>query len=303
MTPSRDRTGVPDVRTKDKARRFREMHCGKRILLLPNAWDVASARLIADAGFAAVATTSAGIAYSAGYPDLGRMPWAEMQPRITGIVAGVDVPVSVDIEAGFGATPEAVANTVRSVIEAGAVGCNIEDSTGDPRNPLCDPGLVVDRIAAAREVADAYGIEFVINGRTDGFLVGGSGRETLAEAIRRANRYLAAGARCAFVPAVSDSGLIARLVGEIAGPLNVLVDAHSPSLMELQDLGVARVTTGGSLARAAFGFVRAALVEMREQGRFGYVTHAIPGAQMDRLSEHRPNVDPDQLAPPPPMAE
>ncbi|MBI1318983.1 MAG: isocitrate lyase/phosphoenolpyruvate mutase family protein [Candidatus Hydrogenedens sp.] len=269
---------------RQRARRFNRLHGGGRLLMLPNAWDAASARLIADAGFPAVATTSAGIAYAAGYPDLGRMPWAEMLPRIARIVASVAVPVSADIETGFGTSPEEVAATVRSVIEAGAVGCNIEDGTGDPRQPLFDSALVAERIAAAREVADACGLDFVINGRTDGFLAGGCGAETLAEAITRANRYLAAGARCAFVPAVSDRDLITRLVAEIAGPVNLLVNADSPPLAELQALGVARATTGGSLARAAFGFVRGALTELRERGTFGYAVNALTAAELDRLS-------------------
>lgn len=275
---------MTSAQLKAKARQFHALHHAKPILMLPNAWDAASARLIAEAGFPAIATTSAGIAYAAGYPDQGHLSWEEMLSRVGRIIACVDVPVTVDIETGFGSTPEEVAATVRSVIEAGAVGCNIEDGTGAPDTPLFDPALVAERIAAAREVADACDIEFVINARTDGFLAGGSGPATLADAIARANRYVAAGARSVFVPAVEDRDTIARLVAEIAAPVNVLANARTPALDILQDLGVARVTTGGSLARAAFGFIRDALRDIREHGTFAYEKRSIPGAEMDRLS-------------------
>lgn len=269
---------------KDKAERFLALHRGPELLVLPNAWDVASAVVLAEAGFPAIATTSAGVAFSLGYPDGERIGRAEMLEAVSRIARAVALPVSADMEAGYGAEPAAVAETVRLTIEAGAVGANIEDSTRDPKAPLLELGLACERIRAARKAAEALGVRFVVNARTDGFLVLGANNEAAFEdAVRRANAYRKAGAECLFVPAVSDADLIRRLVAAIEGPLNVLAGPTTPPVPALKALGVRRVTVGGSLARATLGLVRRAAEELRGPGSYGFTKDAIPHAEMNRL--------------------
>ncbi len=194
----------------EKAATFRKRHDGSRILVLPNAWDVASARLLEAAGFAALATTSAGVAWVLGYPDGERIPRDVMLDAVRRIVGRVSVPVTADMVAGFGPSPEHTAQTVHAVIAAGAVGLNLEDSTGDPSTPLVDMTLQVERIQAARAAATADGVPVVINARTDVFLAAvGAEATRIDHAVRRANAYRKAGADCLFVPGVQDSPTIA----------------------------------------------------------------------------------------------
>lgn len=274
-------TDLEAVRTR--ARAFAQLHDGRQVLVLPNAWDAGSAKLIVRAGFPAVATTSAGIAFSRGLPDGGRLSRDEVFAALRPIVAAVDVPVTVDAETGYGDTPADVADTVRALIAMGAAGCNIEDGTGDPARPLADAGAVAERLRAARRAADEAGIDFVINARTDGFWSGGTGPDVLAEAIRRSNLYLAAGARCAFVPLVTDEAAIATLVREIRGPVNILAGPATPPLPRLAALGVARVSVGGALARTALAAVRNALDDMVRTGTFAFTRAAIPHADVNRM--------------------
>ncbi|WP_214403326.1 isocitrate lyase/PEP mutase family protein [Pseudonocardia lacus] len=260
---------------------FADLH-RQGCFLLPNAWDAGSARVLAAAGFPALATTSAGIAFSHGRPDhvaRDRLARGPMLERVREIVAAVDVPVSADLEDGYGSAPEDVAETISLAVVAGAVGGNIEDFTGD--GELLDRGLAVDRIRAARAAADAAGTPFVLVGRTDGLLTGAG----LAECVRRANAYLAAGADCAFVPGAADRATIAALVGELDGPLNVVMGLTGAdlSMAELAELGVRRVTVGGSLARALYGRLREAAVELRERGTFGYAAEQIGHADLNAL--------------------
>jgi len=258
------------------ARRFADLH-RDGCFLLPNAWDAGSARLLAAAGFGALATTSAGIAFTQGRPDhdffaehgpAGRLDRGTMLGRVAEIVDAVEVPVSADLEEGYGAAPETVAETVTLAVAAGAAGGNIEDFTGDRAGPLHDRRLAIDRIAAARAAADSSGEPFVLVGRCDALLVG----RPVAEAVDRANAYLAAGADCAFVPGAADAATIALLVRELTGPLNVVMGLTGSTLTmaELAGLGVRRVTVGGSLIRAMYGHLRRAAAELREQGTFGY---------------------------------
>ncbi|MDP6774204.1 MAG: isocitrate lyase/phosphoenolpyruvate mutase family protein [Rhodospirillales bacterium] len=264
---------------------FRKLHYGPDILILPNAWDAASARIIAAAGFPAIATTSAGIAFARGYPDGERIGRAEMLRDVACIVGCVDVPVTADLEAGYGPDAEDVAETMRQAIKAGAAGLNLEDSSHDPDQPLFEMGRATERVAAARAAA-AAGVPVVINARTDGYILGFERNDELfADTVERANAYRAAGADCIFVPAVIDAGTIGRLAAEIDGPINILAGPGSPPLPELRALGVARVSIGSGLARAAYTVARRAADELLGPGTFTFAEGAISHPDMNRLME------------------
>jgi 2-methylisocitrate lyase-like PEP mutase family enzyme len=271
---------MPDLR--EKAEVLRRLHGGPRILVLANAWDVASARLVEAAGYPAIASSSAGVAFALGYPDGQRIARVEMLDMVRRIARAVSVPVSADVEAGYGTSAEAAAETARGVLEAGAVGMNLED-TGEGR--LLPLEMQVERIRAARGVADAAGVPLVINARTDVFEMREiHERERVGEAVRRANAYLEAGAACAFVPFVADREVIARLAREIRGPLNVLGTPDTPPAAELERLGVRRVSVGGGLARAAYGRARRLATQLKETGTFGALREdAVSYAEMQRL--------------------
>ncbi|MGY5011655.1 isocitrate lyase/PEP mutase family protein [Streptomyces sp. 900105755] len=273
-----------ETQRRERAARFVELH-RESCFLLPNAWDARSARVLESAGFPAVATTSAGIAFSLGRADHdyggGRVDRATMVDRIREIAAEVRVPVSADLEDGFGEAPGTVAETIAMTLAAGAAGGNIEDFTGDRSRPLYAPELAAERIRAAREAVDAAGEPFVLVGRTDVLLTGGS----LDEAVRRANAYLAAGADCAFVPGAADAGTIGTLVREIDGPLNVVIGltGGALSLADLRGLGVRRVTVGGSIARAMYARLLAAARELAERGTFSYADNQISQTDLNAL--------------------
>ncbi|MGY5056543.1 isocitrate lyase/PEP mutase family protein [Streptomyces sp. 900105755] len=273
-----------ETQRRERAARFVELH-REGCFLLPNAWDAGSARVLESAGFPAVATTSAGIAFSLGRADHdyggGRVDRATMVDRIGEIAAEVRVPVSADLEDGFGEAPGTVAETIAMTLAAGAAGGNIEDFTGDRSRPLYAPELAAERIRAAREAVDAAGEPFVLVGRTDVLLTGGS----LDEAVRRANAYLAAGADCAFVPGAADAGTIGTLVREIDGPLNVVMGltGGALSLADLRGLGVRRVTVGGSIARAMYARLLAAARELAERGTFSYADNQISQTDLNAL--------------------
>lgn len=269
---------------KAKAERLHALHLAPELLVLPNAWDCASAMLFEQAGFPAIATTSAGIAFCRGYRDGEQISRDEMLDEVARIAARVDVPVTADLEAGYGVRPEDVAETVRLAIEAGLVGCNIEDGTVDRgETPLLDFELSVERIRAAREAADTADIPFVINARTDGFLRIGAGGGVLDDALRRANAYYEAGARSLFVPQVADGQTIGRLARAIAGPINILAGPKTPSVAELEALGVARLTIGSGIARAAYTITRAAAEELSHSGTFGFTENTVSHTEMNAL--------------------
>ncbi len=268
----------------DKAALFRRLHQGPGILVLPNVWDVASARIVEQAGFPAIATSSAGVAFALGYPDGERISRDEMTSVVARIVAHVDVPVTADMEAGYGRGPEDAAATVRAVIAAGAVGMNFEDSPGEAGEPLLPEALQVERVRAAREAANATGVPFVLNARTDVFLEQvGEPAGRLAHAVRRLNAYRSAGADCLFAPGVSDPATIATLVKEVHGPLNVLAVAASPPIRELERLGVSRVSLGSGPMRAGLTVLRCLAEELRTAGTYGVLAGAIPHAELNRL--------------------
>jgi 2-methylisocitrate lyase-like PEP mutase family enzyme len=266
----------------EKAEALRALHVPGKPIVLFNAWDPGTAKLIAAEGFPAVATTSAGIAFSRGYPDGQVISRDEMLEAIRGIASAVEVPVTADIEAGYGTSSDAVARAVGLTLEAGAVGANLEDSapTADRAHALVDFALAIERVAAARRASDQLGIPFVLNARTDAFFGVKDQEAAFTEAVRRGNAYLEAGARSVFVPFVVDAKIIARLAKAISGPLNVLIGPGA-TIGELAELGVARVSFGSTPTRAAFGFLRQAAREVREKGTQEFAGVAIPHPELN----------------------
>jgi 2-methylisocitrate lyase-like PEP mutase family enzyme len=245
--------------------------------VLPNAWDAGSARILEQVGFPAVATTSAGIAWSCGIPDGEGLDRDTMLDHIARIVAAVDVPVTADLEAGYGETPDDVGRTVARAVEVGAVGANLEDAV---RTGLFGIDEAADRIAAARAAAPSG--TFVLNARTDTYFAGVPG-DVFAETVRRAGRYVDAGADCVFVPGVVEADTIRRLAAEIPGPLNVVAGlANTIDAPTLFSLGVRRVSLGGSLARAALSTLERAARELLDSGTLGFLDGAIGYADLQR---------------------
>ena len=252
-----------------KAEAFRAMHDRSKILVLPNAWDPMSARVIEEAGARAIATTSAGVAFSVGYPDGEAMPRDEMIAAITRIARVVTVPVSADIESGFARDAREVAETVRRVIDAGAVGINLEDAIHGGPPALYDLETAVDRVRAAREAANASGIPLVINARTDVYLLSiGEPDARFDHAVRRANAYRKAGADCLFVPRIGRPADIERVVAALDGPLNLLAFPGIPTVTELQRLGVARLSVGTWPALVAMSTARKIAGELLGTGTY-----------------------------------
>ena len=270
---------------RERAETLRRLHQGPRILVLPNVWDVVTARIVEACGFAALATTSAGVAFALGYPDGERISRGEMAAAVRRIAARVRVPVTADMEAGYGRTAQAAAETAREVIAAGAVGMNLEDAPADG-DGLFDVALQAERLRAVRESAESAGVPLVINARTDVFLASVGAPETrLSHAVRRLNAYRAAGADCLFAPGVTDRGTIATLVGEVGGPLNVLAGPDGPPVPELEALGVRRLSLGSGVIRATLGLVRRIADELRGPGTFSaLVGDQVPShAEVNRL--------------------
>ena len=236
---------MPSITQKDKAIQFRSLHTGSSILVLPNAWDAASARIFEQAGFAAIATTSSGVAAALGYADGERISRDMLVETTERIVRVVNCPVTADIEAGYGDTIEEVLQTIKAIIDAGAVGINIEDSTKGQARKLLDIPYQVELLKVLRQLAKSMDVPFVINARTDVFLLGrGDPADYVEEAVRRANAYREAGADCFFPIGLSDASVIANLVQAISWPINILAGSNSPSIAELARLGVARVSFG-----------------------------------------------------------
>ena len=267
-----------------KAMEFRALHAGDTAFLMPNAWDAGSAILLAQAGFDAIGTTSAGIAFSKGLGDYTNMlSRNDNMATITQICEAVDLPVSGDTESGYGPLLRDVEETMVQTIKTGAVGASIEDYSGNRSLGLYDIEEAVDRVSAAVAVIEASGIPIVLTARAECFLCG---HETpLSESIERLNRYHQAGAHCLFAPGPKDKETIATLVNEIEGPLNVVagLSAEALSVEELGNLGVSRISTGGSLARTCLAILRETAVEMATSGTFTFARQAIPDAELSRL--------------------
>ncbi len=245
--------------------------------MLPNAWDAGSARILEQVGFPAIATTSAGIAWSCGVPDGLALDRDTMLEHVGRIVAAVCVPVTADLEAGYGDTPDDVGYTVARAVELGAVGCNIEDAF---KGGLIGMDEAADRLAAARAAAPSG--TFVLNARTDTYFAGTIG-DAFAETVERAVRYVEAGADCIFVPGVVEEDAIRRLAAAIPAPLNVVAGlANVVDAPTLFSLGVKRVSLGGSLARAALSMLERAGRELLDDGTLGFLDGAIGYGDMQR---------------------
>jgi len=271
-----------------KAEELRKLHSGGRVLVLPNAWDVASARVLEELGYPAIATTSAGVAFALGYPDGQRVTRDQMLEVVARIARAVRVPVTADMEAGYGITPKDMAETARAIVAAGAVGLNLEDVTGDTESSLVETSLQAEKIRAMRETSASLGVSLVINGRTDVYHLTPIGPEAtrFERTVERLRAYRAAGADCVFVPGLVDRALIEKLVKAVDAPLNILVTAGCPSIPELQKLGVARASIGSGVMRAALGLVRRIGKELLETGTYSTVFEgAIPFAEVNALLE------------------
>ncbi|SHG42656.1 isocitrate lyase/PEP mutase family protein [Halobaculum gomorrense] len=255
-------------------------------LVLPNAWDAGSAIVFADAGFDAIGTTSAGIAASRGVLDGEVLSRAELLGAVERIAGAVAVPVTADIEAGYGDAPEEVYDTVASAIDAGAVGVNLEDGTGDPADPLAPVDDHAAVLRAARAAAEDAGIPIVVNGRTDVFWLGvGDEGDRLDRAVARANAYADAGADCLFMPGVSDPDTVRALVDRLDAPLNVLGGPGAPPVEALAEAGAARVSVGSGPMRATLALVRDIAAELRDDGTYDAMAGGIPYDDLKTLLE------------------
>jgi 2-methylisocitrate lyase-like PEP mutase family enzyme len=265
---------------KEKAELFLKFHQDKEILVLLNSWDIGSSKLIEASGYKAIATTSMGIAASLGYPDSQVIQLSEMIGAITGIVNGVQVPVTVDIEAGYGNNLSEIIDSARKIIATGIVGINIEDSI-DLNPILIDEMEFCERIHAIRALSDSLGFHLVINARTDSFYTSsGSPREKLAESIKRGNKYREAGADCIFIQPVWEKETISTLVKEIKAPINILANPGiggglPPSVRELQDLGVARLSLGSSLMKATLALIKKVADELSRKGTYSILLDSL----------------------------
>lgn len=268
-----DTTRTAQQHHADDAAAFRALH-SRSVLVLPNAWDALSAAIVQDAGAAAVATTSAGISWSLGYPDGQRAPWSESLRQIERIAAVTRVPLTVDIEGGH----SDVAAVVAQVIAAGAVGINIEDGDVDGLLPA---EAMAERIMTARTTAREAGVDLFVNARTDPYLIGAADQR--ATAIARAMDYLAAGADGIFVPGVTDLEEVHSLARAIPAPLNIMVAADAPSVDQLRRAGARRISTGMAITQAMADLTRRITMDLLSSGTTASMRHAMPFAELDRL--------------------
>lgn len=268
---------------RNKAERFRELHA-EGIFIMPCAWDACSAKLFAASGFSAVGTTSGGVNWSAGRPDyIYSVPREEMLDSYGLIAQAVDLPVSGDLENGYGPTPDHVAETIRAAINRGMVGGSIEDQTPSAGPELFSLGDAVERVAAARAAADQSGIDFVLTARAESYF--GAAEAPFNDAVRRANAYVEAGADCVFIPGPADIETISSLVTQIDAPLSVGIGTGGGSLSieQLADVGVRRVSTGGAVPRLLSNALLQAASEMIEHGSFRFTNAAISDIALENL--------------------
>lgn len=267
----------------DRVQAFADMHAGPGIFVIPNPWDAGTARLLRDMGFKALATSSAAAAFALGRRDAAwEVSRREMLDHVKAIVEATDLPVSADLESGFGDLPEEVAETVAEAIAIGCAGGSIEDATGVPDRPLYDLDLATARIRAARAAIDDIGVPFVLTARAETFLVGHS--DPLEEGIRRIQAYAAAGADCVYIPGLARAKDIERVVGSVGVPVNVLAGfGREPlSVRELGELGVSRISLGSRLVVRALTAFLAASREIAEHGTFSFVADSEPFATFDK---------------------
>jgi 2-methylisocitrate lyase-like PEP mutase family enzyme len=264
---------------QDKSARFVQLHAQPKCFLIPNPWDTGSARLLEHLGFEALATTSAGFAFSRGKPDMG-VTREEKMLHLRELCAAVALPVSADLQNGFGDRPRDAAETIRLAAQAGAVGGSIEDAAGQGENPVYDIGLARDRVQAAAEAARSVGFKFMLTARAENYLYG---RTDLADTIRRLQAYQEAGADVLFAPGLRTLEEIREVVRSVDRPLNVLLAGTQITHGQAQEAGVRRISVGGALARAAYGAMLRAGKEMLEQGSFGFAADAPPTRHFNEL--------------------
>jgi 2-methylisocitrate lyase-like PEP mutase family enzyme len=281
----------------EKAEAFRRLHQENRPFVLPNAWDVPSARVFEELGFPAVATSSAGLMVSRGYPDGQTMPRRELMQAVGRIAHAVQIPLSADIVSGYGSGPKTVAATVKAAVEAGAIGVNIEDVDTATEKLFRLPAQV-KKIKAVRELAGTLGVPVVINGRTDALRhAPGDDAARMKEAIRRATAYRDAGADCVYPMGLTDAAAITTFVGALQCPVNVMIRPGLPDLAELGRLGVRRVSFGPGASYATFGLLKRIGEEIQQHGTFRALTEgAISYDELNRLAT------PKAPAPAPPSA-
>lgn len=267
---------------RELARAFASYHSSETAgpLVLPNAWDASSALIFERSGHRAIGTSSSGIAASFGSPSARRLDIEQMLAVVDRIASAVEIPVSADMEAGYGGTPDAVAETIERTIEAGAVGVNLEDGSGYGSDEIVGKDRHAATVRAARTAAEESGIPLVINARTDVFWLGiGDEASRLDHALDRANAYFDAGADCAFIPGVIDGETIGRLVDGLDGPLNVLGGPGAPPIGQLGELGVGRVSVGSGPMRSTLGHLQTVSEELWSSGTYDSMSDAIPYAE------------------------
>jgi 2-methylisocitrate lyase-like PEP mutase family enzyme len=259
------------------------------VLVLPNAWDVASARVLEELGYPAIATTSAGVAFALGYPDGQRVSRDEMLEVVERIARAVRVPVTADMEAGYGTTLADMAETAKAIVAAGAVGLNLEDVIGETESSQVNTELQAEKIRTIRQVSASRGVSLVINARTDIYLLPiGPEAMRFERTVERLRAYRAAGADCVFAPGVKERELIEKLVKAVAAPLNILVTPGCPSIPELQKMGVARASIGSGVMRSTLGLVRRIGKELQTAGTYSALFDgAIPFAEINGLIARR----------------
>jgi 2-methylisocitrate lyase-like PEP mutase family enzyme len=261
------------------------------MLLLPNVWDVVSARIIEECGYPGIATSSAAVAFSLGYPDGQRISRDEMLDMAGRIARAVNIPLSADLEAGYGMTAHDMAETVKAAVAAGIIGMNLEDTTGDDESLFVALPLQVEKIRAIRETAKSLGVPFVLNARTDIYLTPIGPEATRFErTVERLRAYKDAGADCLFAPGLYDRETIARLVKALDAPLNILANPACPPIPELEKMGVARLSAGSGVMRASMGLVRKIAKEMLESRSCEMMfAGTIPHAELNRMMMRRAN--------------
>lgn len=271
----------------EKSIEFENLHRKGRCFVIPNPWDCGSARLLEYLGFPALATTGAGFAFSQGKSDLS-VHAREMLPHLRQLCATSSLPVSADLQSGFGHTPEAVAETIIEAASTGIVGCSIEDATGNPQSPFYDLGLARERIQQAACAAKALDFKLMLTARADNYFYGNA---DLADTILRLQAYQEAGADVLFAPGIQSISEIKSILAAIDRPLNVLMGLRGPqpTLAELSELGVTRVSLGGALARTAYSAMIKAVQEITTTGRFDFASEAISGKEINAIFRRTQN--------------
>jgi len=271
------------MQQKEKAERFKALHQAKGCFIIPNPWDAGSARLLELLGFPALATTSAGLAFSLAKPDgQNAVSRAETLANAKAIVDATNLPVSADLENGFGKSPEACAETIRQAAAAGLVGGSIEDSTGESASPLFSAEAAAERVRAAADAARGLSFPFILTGRAENYL---HGKPDLKDTIRRLQLYQDAGADVLFAPGLRSAEDIRAVTSSVDRPVNVVMGLQGITLSraDLEAVGVKRISVGGSLARAALGAFLKGAKEMKEHGTFSFAADATPHGELNGL--------------------